>query len=45
MTDINKIIEAREGSDYQRDNYDDFLKKIRFSFSLPAITVLIMFNN
>ena len=39
MTDINKIIEAREGSDYQRDNYDDFLKKIRFSFNVPAIHI------
>ena len=39
MIDIDKIIEPREGSDYQRDNYDDFLKKIRFSFNLPAIHI------
>ena len=39
MIDINKVIKVRDGSDYQRDNYDDFLKKIKFSFSLPAIHI------
>ena len=39
MTDINQIIELRDGSDYQRDNYDDFLKKIKFSFNVPSIHI------
>ena len=39
MTDINQIIELRDGSDYQRENYDDFLKKIRFSFNVPSIHI------
>ena len=39
MIDINEIIETRNGTDYQRDNFDDFLKKIKFSFALPAIHI------
>ena len=39
MIDLNSVIDVRDGSDYQRDNYDDFLKKIKFSFSLPAIHI------
>ena len=39
MIDIKELTEVREGEDYQRDNFDDFLKKIKFSFSLPAIHI------
>lgn len=39
MIDIKELIEVREEEDYQRDNFDDFLKKIKFSFSLPAIHI------
>lgn len=39
MINIKDIIEVRDGTDYQRDNFDSFLKKIKFSFSLPAIHI------
>ena len=39
MIDIKEIIDVRESSDYQRDNFDDFLRKVRFSFSRPSIHV------
>ncbi len=39
MIDLKDIIELRDGADYQRDNFDDFLKKIKFSFNLPAIHI------
>jgi len=39
MISIKHIIDTRDGTDYQRDNFDDFLKKIKFSFNLPAIHI------
>lgn len=39
MIDISEIIEPRSGSDYQRDDFDSFLKKVKFSFNLPAIHI------
>ena len=39
MIDLKNVMETRDGSDYQRDNYDEFLNKIKFSFNIPAIHV------
>ena len=39
MINIKDIVETRDGVDYQRDNFDNFLKKIKFSFGLPAIHI------
>ena len=39
MINIKDLVETRDGTDYQRDNFDDFLKKIKFSFDLPAIHI------
>ena len=39
MIDLKNVIETRDGADYQRDNYDDFLSKIKFSFNIPAIHI------
>ena len=39
MINIRDIVDVRDGTDYQRDNFDSFLKKIRFSFNLPAIHI------
>ena len=39
MINLKEVIETRDGADYQRDNFDSFLKKVKFSFNLPAIHV------
>ena len=39
MINLLDVIDARDGTDYQRDNFDSFLKKIKFSFNLPAIHI------
>ena len=39
MIDIKSIVDVRDGTDYQRENFDSFLKKIKFSFTLPAIHI------
>ena len=39
MINLNDVIETRDGTDYQRDNFDSFLKKTKFSFTLPAIHI------
>lgn len=39
MIDIKGIITTRDGADYQRDDFDSFLKKIKFSFSIPSIHI------
>ena len=39
MIDIKDVISIRDGSDYQRDDFDDFLKKVKFSFNIPAIHI------
>ena len=39
MKSINELASFREGEDYQRDNFDHFLKKVSFSYSIPSIHV------
>ena len=39
MIDIKEIIETRDGTDYQRDNFDSFLEKTKFSFNVPSIHI------
>lgn len=39
MIDINSYLLSRNRSDYQRDNFDDFLKKIKFSYNVPSIHI------
>ena len=39
MIDVKHLADVRSGTDYQRDNFDAFLKKINFSFELPAIHI------
>lgn len=39
MINIDSLISIRKTGDYQRDNYDAFLKKIRFSFDIPSIHI------
>lgn len=39
MIDIKGIINTRDGADYQREDFDSFLKKIKFCFNLPAIHI------
>ena len=39
MIKIEEIISTRTGGDYQRDNFDAFLKKVSFSFTLPSIHI------
>ena len=37
--DINELLSSFNRNDYQRDNFDSFLSKKRFSFDLPAIHI------
>ena len=37
--DINEMLQSFSRNDYQRDNFDAFLRKIGFSFALPAIHI------
>lgn len=39
MKNFNEIIICRDGQDYQRDNFDAFLKKIKFKYHTPSIHV------
>ena len=39
MINIKSLVDTRDGTDYQRDNFDDYLRKIKFSFNLPAIHI------
>ena len=39
MKDINELLSLRESSDYQRDDFDAFLNKEKFSFNLPSIHI------
>lgn len=39
MKSLNEIFSCREGQDYQRDNFDAFLKKIKFKYHTPSIHV------
>ena len=37
--DVVEYILSKQRNDYQKDNFDDFLKKIKFSFNIPAIHI------
>lgn len=39
MKSIDDLIETRIGGDYQRDNFDSFLKKVSFSYKVPSIHI------
>ena len=39
MKSINHLFQARSGEDYQRNNFDSFLKKNKFRFDIPVIHV------
>jgi len=39
MFSINDLCSLRNDGSYQRDNFDSFLNKIKFSFTLPAIHI------
>lgn len=39
IQDLNAFFKERDLSTYDRDNFDRFLKAVRFSFTLPAIHV------
>ena len=39
MISVKNLVDVRDGTDYQRDNFGSFLKKIKFSFNLPAIHI------
>ena len=37
--DINQYFEEMSRDDYQRDNFDEFLKKVKFQYNVPSIHV------
>lgn len=37
--DVIEYIKSRRRNDYQRDNFDAFLKKIKFSYDVPSIHI------
>lgn len=37
--ELNKYLEQFRKDDYQRDNYDKFLKKVGFKFALPSVHI------
>ena len=39
MIDIKKYFDSLRTGDYQNDNFNDFLKKIKFSYTVPSIHV------
>ena len=39
MISLVNLVDVRDGTDYQRDNFDSFLKKNKLSFNLPAIHI------
>ncbi len=39
MIDLSEIIDTRSGYDYQRENFDSFLRKVGFSYSIPSIHI------
>ena len=39
MIDLNKYFEEIYKDDYQREDFDDFLKKINFNYSVPSIHI------
>ena len=39
MIDLKQYFENADRGDYQRENFDDFLKKVSFSYSIPSIHI------
>lgn len=39
MVTLEELLEFRDSTDYQRDNFDGFLKKISFSYTVPSIHI------
>lgn len=39
MNDLNTYFESIERDDYQRDNFDSFLKKVSFNYTVPSIHI------
>ena len=39
MIDLNSYFESIYKDDYQRENFDDFLKKVGFKYSVPSIHI------
>ena len=37
--ELKKYLEQFRKDDYQRDNYDKFLKKVGFKFTLPSVHI------
>ena len=37
--DLKEYFESVERDDYQRDNFDDFLKKVNFKYSVPSVHI------
>ncbi|MCQ2802191.1 MAG: hypothetical protein MJ225_00665 [Bacilli bacterium] len=37
--DIDEYLKNKTREDYQRDNFDDFLRKIKFSYAVPTIHI------
>ena len=38
-TDLKEYFESVDRGDYQRENFDDFLKKVSFSYKIPSIHI------
>ena len=39
MIDLDGIVNTRLGSSYEREEFDSFLKKIKFSFDIPSVHI------
>ena len=39
MIDLKQYFENADRGDYQRENFDDFLKKVSFSYTIPSIHI------
>ena len=37
--DLKEYFENADRGDYQRENFDDFLKKVSFSYNVPSIHI------
>ena len=37
--DLNKYFDELYKDDYQRENFDDFLKKVGFKYNVPSIHI------
>ena len=36
---LKEYFDSLDRGDYQRENFDDFLKKVSFSYSIPSIHI------